>query len=53
MISVQVGVICTYVGIHLFGKHEECVRREGAGHLVVKGTIKHRVRILRTWGAKF
>ena len=53
MMSVQVGVICTYVGIHLLGKHEECVRREGAGHLVVEGTMKRRVRMLRPWDVKF
>lgn len=48
MMYVKVGVVCTYVGIQLFGKHEECVRREGAGHLVVEGTIKYRVRTQRT-----
>lgn len=38
-------MICTYIGINAVGKHEECVRRERTGHLVVERIMKRRVRI--------
>lgn len=46
-------MICTYIGINAFGKHEECVRRERTGHLVVEMIKKRRVRIRAIQDAKF
>lgn len=42
---IKVGVICTHIGVDAFGKHEECVRGERAGHLAVKRITKRGVRI--------
>ena len=38
-------MICTYIGINAFGKHEECVRRERTGHVDVERIMKRRVGI--------